>query len=535
MSKSYLKLGDWNAICDVCGFEFKASKLRKRWDNLMVCKADFEHRHPMDFFKGHSDKQSVPWSRSEGSDAAGVDIEGNSTDFLGNTIEVGDVNKTLTVGTDPNVQVWNTTLTESRTCSLATPQATENSRFIISKTVDSDYPLYIGGRDGFPALLGSEVGTWLADTTAEVVTGVERVTDTGMSSAANWPVTGGTGAIVSGELEITHGGSGSCIASQVVTGLIIGESYILEGEAYRGTTINDVYIDIQGIFGAPVTVETSKDYLHYTFTATSTSHTVQLYISGADTAGRTAYFDNVRVREADNDLSTNDHDLAYYGSITKSAVATGSTVMAYSGFSASNYLQQSYDSALDFGTGDFSIMGWLQADSANGSLREYILERSSSGGGATSIAVIREYTGKFQFSIGSGLTTTSSTSYINGNYHFAMVRKAGVGYIYINGVLDGTAALAGSVTDTDATTKIGVDWAINASGWHSYDPIALLRISATAPTAAQINTIYDRERAHFQEGGSPLLQTIPANVKAVATVEYNGSAWFLVDYTPLGL
>ena len=29
--------GDWNAICDRCGFKFKASELKKTWDNLYVC------------------------------------------------------------------------------------------------------------------------------------------------------------------------------------------------------------------------------------------------------------------------------------------------------------------------------------------------------------------------------------------------------------------------------------------------------------------------------------------------------------------
>lgn len=42
MRKTYLRLGDWNAICDVCGQKYKASQLMKRWDGLMVCKEDWE-------------------------------------------------------------------------------------------------------------------------------------------------------------------------------------------------------------------------------------------------------------------------------------------------------------------------------------------------------------------------------------------------------------------------------------------------------------------------------------------------------------
>ena len=63
--QNYLKLGDWNAICDVCGFKYKASTMLKRWDNLMVCKKDYEVRHPQDFIRGIADNPSVSWSRPE--------------------------------------------------------------------------------------------------------------------------------------------------------------------------------------------------------------------------------------------------------------------------------------------------------------------------------------------------------------------------------------------------------------------------------------------------------------------------------------
>ncbi len=49
--KDYAKQGDWNAICPVCGFKYKASELIKRWDNVYVCKTDWEPRHPQDLIK----------------------------------------------------------------------------------------------------------------------------------------------------------------------------------------------------------------------------------------------------------------------------------------------------------------------------------------------------------------------------------------------------------------------------------------------------------------------------------------------------
>ena len=64
----FYKHGDWNAICDVCGFKFKASQLRRRWDGFMVCKKDFEYRHPQDFVRGVQDDQSVAFTRPEAAD-----------------------------------------------------------------------------------------------------------------------------------------------------------------------------------------------------------------------------------------------------------------------------------------------------------------------------------------------------------------------------------------------------------------------------------------------------------------------------------
>ena len=52
--------------------------------------------------------------------------------------------------------------------------------------------------------------------------------------------------------------------------------------------------------------------------------------------------------------------IAVYGSINKTAVATGSELVAYSNFGASNWLVQPYGSGdLNFGTGNFSISGWF--------------------------------------------------------------------------------------------------------------------------------------------------------------------------------
>lgn len=68
MQGDWYKAGDYNAICDICGFRFKASQLKKNWKNEYVCEADFELRHPQEFIRVRPEKIAVPWSRPEGED-----------------------------------------------------------------------------------------------------------------------------------------------------------------------------------------------------------------------------------------------------------------------------------------------------------------------------------------------------------------------------------------------------------------------------------------------------------------------------------
>ena len=63
MSKNNYKTGDWNIICDVCSKKIKASDAKQRWDRLVVCPDDFEHRHPQDYVRAKTDKITVPFTR----------------------------------------------------------------------------------------------------------------------------------------------------------------------------------------------------------------------------------------------------------------------------------------------------------------------------------------------------------------------------------------------------------------------------------------------------------------------------------------
>ena len=124
----YYKKGSWNAICALCGLEFKSDQLR--WNsqiNDYVCKDDWETRHPQERIKAVKDDQSVSWVRNDPTDVN----------------DRGDNSITLVAGTDDMNVFFGTDLTQNRTIAIS---GGENGNvFQINRTGHGDYTLDVGG------------------------------------------------------------------------------------------------------------------------------------------------------------------------------------------------------------------------------------------------------------------------------------------------------------------------------------------------------------------------------------------------------
>ena len=178
------------------------------------------------------------------------------------------------------------------------------------------------------------------------------------------------------------------------------------------------------------------------------------------------YIDNVSVRLlAEEDRSVNGNGLQVFGTVTKTAVATGAELMGYSGFSSANYLMQPYNSDLDFGTGDFSIMLWFKTPDK--SVAGTLFHRSSSnfgdGSWATNAVIQIEFNtsslyglvGTNGFSVNSG-PNVPLTALSNDVWHqYAMVRRSGRIAGYIDGKFIADAANVLTTTNTTAKFYIG--------------------------------------------------------------------------------
>jgi len=364
---------------------------------------------------------------------------------------------------------------------------------------------------------GDIKGAFLSDTDdTDLVGAGELVTNGAFDTDTDW--TKGTGWTISGGVAAHSQAAGGGALSQTLS-LVVGKTYVISAtiDTTGDLTISNSSLGIRNAAGTSNLVtttlspNTSKVYTA-TFVATETNS--QIWIYSVDDV---VSVDNVSVRLADKDRSVNGNGLQVFGTVTRTPVATGADLVAYSGFSSSNYLEQPYNSGLDFGTGDFCVMGWVKLNSASA---EEIIHRqdAGSGYGGPNFGIRTEATGNLKM---IGLNGTNNLVFgipAFGSWAFVTyVRQVGVAKTFLNAVLSNSAADNGDYTNTDATLLVGaLKYNGSIAGWFDNGSLALWRISATAPTAEQIAKIYNDEKFLFQDNAQATLYGASDAVTALA-------------------
>ncbi len=92
------------------------------------------------------------------------------------------------------------------------------------------------------------------------------------------------------------------------------------------------------------------------------------------------------------------------------------------------------------------------------------------------------------------------------------VRRSGVLYFYVNGILKEQGAMTNSITSTAGQLGVGRD----GNHYLGNSSVALLRLSATAPTAEQIAKMYNDEKHLFATNAKATLYGTSNAVTALA-------------------
>ena len=381
---------------------------------------------------------------------------------------------------------------------------------------------------------GAIKGAFLSSTDATNMTGGNLISNgdawSGASSGAtsSTPPTGWTGGN-GAKFKINSGGDGAYL-NLVNAGSAQGgpNSYMYQaittvpGRKYK-ISVTQIHHATISVFFRAGTQATYSDlvqnswnsssgntprYEQSIFTATGTT----TYITLGIVSGTNDYWvgwDDLVVTEVDEDRSANANGLHSFGTITKTAVATGAELVAYSGFSLTNYLRQFYNSDLDLGTGDFCVALWTKRSNES---TQVILEKGN--GASNRLYLYISSSNDIRFSCGNQGTSIYGSLSDTSWHQIVMVRRSGTVHGYVNGKATSVTGNAQTVTgSTDDELFIGK----TVSSQYPYSgSIALVRISGSAPSAEQIKKMYEDEKYLFHENAKATLYGSSDAVTALA-------------------
>jgi trimeric autotransporter adhesin len=372
---------------------------------------------------------------------------------------------------------------------------------------------------------GDIKGAFLSDTDDTNVTGTELhpngnsdFSSTDVSYISN--TASGTATVSSGQLVLSGGAANYSDHILTVSNLEVGSQYIITidyisksaGAGNIGFYVNGSYLPEVNDGSGYISRSTGNSYSFY-FTTEFSSRTIDLVTGGSTSATHT--FDNWSIKKVEEDRSVNNKGLQVFGTITKTPVATGSDLVAYSAWSSSNYMDNtSY--AVNFGNPvTISIVFWQKiTDIADYSYGVSFSHGNTVKGGISNGASSSSYPGQGYFNMGSQTLYTGSRV-DDGNWHCLVGTISGTAKKFY---LDGREVESATINNYDMSgiSRIHVgSYGINHAYAHR-GSLALLRVSKSAPSAAQVKKMYEDEKFLFQENAKCTLYGSSDAVTALA-------------------
>ena len=354
----------------------------------------------------------------------------------------------------------------------------------------------------------------LSDTDTTNAVGAELVTNGTFASDTGW--TKGTGWTISG---------GGAVASSVASGVKITSTAFTVTAGYYTmaldvtTSASTYFFGVQGATSEHTGVKSTQGTVSITRYLNAGSHTAFI---GAWSSGLSGTFDNFSVRKAERDHSAEVQGLQVFGTIVKTPVRSGAELVAYNASNTTSYLEQTYNSDLDFGTaGDFHYSFWVYSDSsATYNSNTYIFERTSVGDPSSRRIEARMQTStNLQVYATSAVFVTGATAIVIAKDRWNkvdIIRKSNVGSVWVNAVQQVSGSHSGNMTDTSAKLTVCNRGYFSPHNQGFPSGIALFRVSGTAPSAEQIAKMYNDEKHLFRENAKATLYGTSDAVTALA-------------------
>ena len=343
-------------------------------------------------------------------------------------------------------------------------------------------------------------------------------------SASGWTLSGAATPTISGG-KLVYSGSGAGFAQRAQSPAVItsGLTYTVKfsvSEYSSGTvqtrTGNSPY--------GP-TVSADGTYYHEIAAGSTPTETVLFY--GNSFNGK---IDDVSVYIQDQDRSVKNKGMSVVGTVPRSPVADGAELMAYGPFSSNSHLIQDYSSDLDYGTGDFYYMIWVNL-SGHSPLQGIWSRQVQGQSSGNRIQVQTVGSGNGEVAIYAGVNYTSipgSNLRIGKWHHLAMVRRSGTMYWYKDGVEIVSYSDNTNYSNNAADLRLG-GLNLGSQGQQhgtnhyqmSQGKLALFRTGGTGLSAQLIKKIYDDEKYLYRENAKCTLHGTSDAVTALAYDDSN--------------
>ena len=219
-------------------------------------------------------------------------------------------------------------------------------------------------------------------------------------------------------------------------------------------------------------------------------------------------------------------DYVTFGTVTKTPVAEGAELMAFGGFSSSNYIRAGTNPNLEMGSGDFYYIFWVNpGESSSGQVLLSHWSRNVDSSNAGRVGIYFN-SGNVRFDLtddgGSSYQAIAGTNGIqdsNGWHMVCAIRRGHTAELWVDGKLDVSKQLNSTADGTYSNKKriVEIGHSPNMGNADSGIKMALLRIGKTvAPTKEQIEKMYKDELQLFGKNAKCTLFGSAASITGLA-------------------
>ncbi len=393
-----------------------------------------------------------------------------------------------------------------------------------TRTISDSRVAYVTSDYNTGWMHGDIKGAFMSDT--DTTDAVAAYSDGFSNNNKGWSFAdNGSSGISGGNLVIEQNSNARATDSDALNGVATGTKLTFT-LTVSGSGNGNLLLDDDGA-GAGVGGNTNYGLINatgsYTFTANKTASNRLRFVRSTGSNNYDVNFLNITT---EYDRSVNNKGLQVFGTVTKSAVATGADLVAYSGFSGSNFLKHLYNSELAPGTAAYSVSCWFKTGTSSGD--QYIFDRNGGGSGSRNLLLIMNTSAgggsdsKFQFwhrdNFGNVTDIQITDKTITDNvWHQVVALNDGSTYkVYVDGEVSSVTSsqIRNVISDNDPPMFIGIRHTEGST--FMTGSMALFRYSKSAPSPEQIKKMYEDEKCLFHENAKATLYGSSDAVTALA-------------------